>query len=303
LATAPKRVSKLLANQGFLKQMSTLNDREVEDDAAVERRVEPARGWSRVLWDIVFAIVRRIFGVARNFYATFGVFLFAGALVAVVATWGFTELAGHVRNGSTATFDDTILMWFGRHHVKFLDAAMLEITALGTGSVVMMVVAVSGMFLWLTEHRYSAILLLVATAGGIVLNGLLKIGYERARPQIFAWGTSAVSWSFPSGHAMSATIVYGTVAYLAARLQKHRSQRIATLASAAVFILLIAISRLYLGVHYPSDVIAGIIIGLAWASFCMATLEALQVYARNRAPHVMKHEQPAPGGALAPRVD
>jgi undecaprenyl-diphosphatase len=208
-----------------------------------------------------------------------------------------------VRSGSTLAFDDAILSWFGRHHSKFLDVAMLEITALGTGAVVMMVVAVSGMFLWLTEHRYSAILLLVATAGGIGLNGLLKLGYGRPRPQVFAWGTNAVSWSFPSGHAMSATIVYGTVAYLAARLQKRRSHRIATLLAAGLFILVIAISRLYLGVHYPSDVIAGIIIGLAWASFCMATLEALQVYARNRAPHVMEHEQPAPGAALAPRVD
>ena len=283
--------------------MSTRHEREVSDDAAVERRVEPARGASRVLWNVVFAILRRIFGVARNFYATFGVFLLAGAIIAIVATWGFAELAGHVRSGSTAAFDDTILMWFGRHHVKWLDAAMLEITALGTGAVVLMVVAVSGMFLWLTEHRYSALLLMIATAGGIVLNGLLKIGYGRPRPQIFAWGTTAVSWSFPSGHAMSATIVYGTVAYLAARLQRRRAQRVATLICAATFILLIAVSRLYLGVHYPSDVIAGIIIGLGWAAFCMATLEALQVYARNRAPHVMQHEQPAPGGALAPRVD
>jgi len=102
---------------------------------------------------------------------------------------------------------------------------------------------------------------------------------------------------------MSATIVYGTVAYLAARLQKRRSHRIATLVAAAIFIALIAISRLYLGVHYPSDVIAGIIIGLAWASFCMATLEALQLYARNRAPHVVKHELVAPGGALAQQRD
>lgn len=176
---------------------------------------------------------------------------------------------------------------------------MLEITLLGTGTVVMMVVAVSGMFLWLTEHRYSAALLFLATMGSILLNNLLKLGFGRPRPQIVEWATNAVSLSFPSGHAMSSAVVYGTVAYLAARLQKKRSHRVVTMACAALLILLIAASRLYLGVHYPSDVIAGIIIGIAWASFCMATLEALQLYARNRAPNVVKHELPAPGGALA----
>ena len=86
--------------------------------------------------------------------------------------------------------------------------------------------------------------------------------------------------------------MYGTVAYLAARLQQRRLHRVITLVCAAVVITLIAVSRLYLGVHYPSDVIAGIIIGLAWAGFCMATLEAIQLYARTRAPRVLKHEQP-----------
>ena len=155
-------------------------------------------------------------------------------------------------------------------------------------------VGVASMFLWLTKHKYSALLLIIATAGGILLNNLLKVGFGRPRPQVFDWGTTVVSWSFPSGHAMSATVVYSTVAYLAARLQRRHRHRVMTLVGAALLIILICISRLYLGVHYPSDVIAGMLIGLAWAAFCMATLEAIQVYARNRAPRLLKHEQLAP---------
>jgi undecaprenyl-diphosphatase len=157
-----------------------------------------------------------------------------------------------------------------------------------------MIVAISGMFLWLTKHRYSALLLLIAAGGGIILNGLLKAGFGRPRPQIFDWGITVVSWSFPSGHAMSAAIVYGTVAYLAARLQERRLHRAITMMCAATIIIAIGASRLYLGVHYPSDVLAGVIIGLAWAGFCMATLEAIQLYARRRAPKVLAHEHAAP---------
>jgi undecaprenyl-diphosphatase len=176
---------------------------------------------------------------------------------------------------------------------------MLEITALGTATVVLMIVCVAALFLTLTRHKYSALLLLVATAGGLFLDLLLKLRFDRPRPHIFTWGTQAVSSSFPSGHAMSATIVYGTVAYLAARLQKRRWARWLTMLFAAIVIALICFSRLYFGVHYPSDVLAGVVIGLAWAAFCMATLEAIQRYAQRNAPEVTKDEAPAPKAADA----
>jgi undecaprenyl-diphosphatase len=252
------------------------------------------RGRGHVLWDLIFSSMRGIGVVAKNFYATIGIFLSAGAVVALTGTYLFAKFAGRVRSGRTQAFDDTVLRWIAENRPPKLEPIMLEITFLGTGTVVMMIVAVSGMFLWLTKHKYSALLLLISTVGGIVLNNLLKVGFGRPRPQVFDWGTEVVSWSFPSGHAMSAAVVYGTVAYLAARLQVRHLHRVITLVCAAILILAIAMTRLYLGVHYPSDVIAGVIIGLAWAGFCMATLEALQLYARKRAPKVLKQEQPAP---------
>jgi len=171
---------------------------------------------------------------------------------------------------------------------------MLEITALGTGTVVMMIVAISGLFLALTRHRYSALLLLVATAGGLALNLVLKLFFNRPRPHVIVWGTNAVSSSFPSGHAMSATIVYSTVAYLAARLARKMWQRWAVMLFAAAIIILISLSRLYLGVHYPSDVLAGSVIGLAWAAFCMATLEGIQKLSERDKPEIQADEKPAP---------
>lgn len=262
------------------------------NDSDRERRDGPTKRRHHVFWNLVFMAVRAIGGIAKNFYATFGIFLLAGGLIAVGGTYLFAEFAGHVRSGATQAFDDAVLQWFSRYRTPTLDAAMLEITFLGTGTVVIMIVAISSLFLWLTKHQYSALLLLIATGGGILLNNMLKAGFGRPRPQVVAWGTHVVSWSFPSGHAMSAAIVYGTVAYLAARLQQRPLHRFFTFLCAAVVIVLIAVSRLYLGVHYPSDVIAGITIGLAWAGFCMATLEAIQLYARNRAPKVLQHEHP-----------
>jgi undecaprenyl-diphosphatase len=248
----------------------------------------------RRFWDVIFDVLRFIARHANNAYATFGIFVLIGAAIAVAGTWGFAMLAGHVRSGGTQAFDDTVLRWIGAHRTPAVDAFMLEITSLGTGSVVTMIVAVAALFLWLNQHKHSAALLLVSTLGGLVLNNLLKLGFSRPRPEVIPWTTTAAFYSFPSGHAMSATIVYSTVAYLAARLQRRHASRVAIMLIATLIIVIICGSRLYLGVHYPSDVAAGIIVGLAWTGFCMATLEAMQLYSRRNAPQLLREEQPAP---------
>jgi undecaprenyl-diphosphatase len=166
--------------------------------------------------------------------------------------------------------------------------------------VVAMIVAVAGLFLWLYKYKQSAQVLLVSTAGGLLLNLVLKVGFNRPRPEVFVWGTHAVSSSFPSGHAMSAAVVYSTVAYLATRLQQSRLSRNLTRAFFTLLLVLICFSRVYLGVHYPSDVLAGVIVGLAWSAFCMAALEAAQLYARRNAPALV--EGSPPGGTAASPV-
>lgn len=259
--------------------------------------VEPGpdtRGHLRRFWDLAFVALRFIRRHAHNTYATLGIFVLAGTAIALLGTWAFAELAGHVTSGSTLAFDDAVLRWVGTRRAPTLDALMLEITSLGTASVVTMVVGVAALFLWLNQHKHSAILLFVSTFGGVILNNLLKLGFSRPRPEIIPWGAKATFYSFPSGHAMSATVVYSTVAYLAARLQRTHAARASIMFVAALIIFIIGASRVYLGVHYPSDVVAGVIVGLAWASFCMATLEAIQLYARRNAPEVLAEERPAP---------
>lgn len=261
--------------------------------AVAERRHED-RGRFSLLWDLLFRGLRASYRHAHSFTTALGVFLVAGALIAIAGTYAFAKIAQLVRGGYTQRFDETVLRWMQAHQTPWLEALMIEVTMLGTWIVVLSIVSIAGLFLWLTRHQYSTVLLAVATAGGIGLNNILKIGFDRPRPQVFEWGTHVASSSFPSGHAMSSTVVYITVAYLAGRLQKTYRARFATLAVAGFIVAVICFSRMYLGVHYPSDVAAGVIIGLSWAAFCMATLEAIQLFAKRNAKQVLEHEAPAP---------
>jgi undecaprenyl-diphosphatase len=259
----------------------------------IERRIR-LRGRMHLAWDALYAAFRFAARHASNFYAALGIVLVAGAAVSVAATWMFVKLANVVRDGATQEFDEAVLRWMAAHQVPWVQHAMFEITLLGTGLVLMTMVAVAATFLWLTEHRFSALLLLIATWGGVAINSLLKSTFDRPRPQVFEWGAQVLTSSFPSGHAMTATITYGTVAYLAARLQRRRLSRWITMGIAGLMIVLICTSRLYLGVHYPSDVVAGALMGLAWTAFCMATLEGVQLFGRRFRPEILEHENPPP---------
>lgn len=269
----------------------------------VEERRAAQRGRLSAYSNPIYRALRASAARADTLIGALGVFLVAGLILAALGTAIFVTLASHVRSGSTQAFDDSVIRWMGTHHSPRLDAVMLEVTALGTGTVVMMVVAVAALFLVLTQHKYSAILLLASTFGGIVLNGVLKLGFNRPRPSLFVPAVHTVSSSFPSGHAMSAAIVYSTVAYLAARLHRRKWARWLVMGAALILIALISFSRMYLGVHYPSDVIAGVAVGLAWAGFCMATLEAIQKFWLRRDPRILREESPAPPGpASSPPV-
>lgn len=259
-----------------------------------EERRAVQRGRLSVLANPIYRALRASGAMANTLIGALGIFLVAGLLVAGTGTAIFVLVASHVRSGSTMAFDESVMRWVGAHHLPVLDAVMLEITALGTGIVVLMIVAVAALFLLLTRHKYPAILLLASTFGGLVLNAVLKLGFDRPRPSVVVAAVHTFTSSFPSGHSMSAAIVYFTVAYLAARLHRHKWAGWLVMTAAMLLIALIAFSRIYLGVHYPSDVIAGVAIGLAWAGFCMATLEAIQKFGLRRDPRIPAEEKPAP---------
>jgi undecaprenyl-diphosphatase len=256
------------------------------------RRSSATRGRTRILWDVMFGAVRWLSAHVRNAYTTFGILILGGLVIGVALSFGFAKIAGIVASGKTEGFDDTVMRYMGAHQVPWISNAMVEVTMLGTGVVVAMIVAVAALFLWLYDYKHSATLLLVTTLGGILLNSVLKAGFDRERPRFFEWGTHAMTSSFPSGHAMSAAIVYPTVAYLATRLQKSHTARFGTMFATAVLVVLICFSRVYLGVHYPTDVLAGVLVGLAWSAFCMAALEVFQLYAKRNAPAMVEGKHP-----------
>lgn len=241
--------------------------------AAERRRAPPP---------VLVAALRSAGARTRAARRALGLVVFTGVIAAALGVMGFAWIAARVRVGATQAFDDAVLRYLGTHQRPWLAATMLEITFLGTATVVGMIAAVAALFLALTRQRTAAWLLVCAAAGGLVLNNLLKHVFDRPRPHLFAWGTHAHTTSFPSGHAMSAAAVYGTVALLAARLTRRAGVRAGVAAAAAVVVLLVAFSRLYLGVHYPTDVLAGLVVGGAWAAFCAAALEAVAQARRVR---------------------
>jgi undecaprenyl-diphosphatase len=231
--------------------------------------------------------IRIAVSLTANLYAALGLVIIVGALIAFAATWAFVEIAVAVQaGGAVQQFDDAVMLWLADHRMPLLEAFLIELTVLGSWVVIAVVISVAALFLETAHRRWSVIMLFLSSLGGIVITQLLKMGFDRERPQAFEWADHVVTSSFPSGHAVSAAITYGTIAYLAARLHRHAVTRWVILVTATLIIVLASASRVYLGVHYPTDVIAGLLIGFAWAAFCMTTLEATQRYARSMAPDI-----------------
>ena len=240
---------------------------------------------------VLNTILRFIARHLRGFFAPLAAFITVGMVVAAVGLGIFAAIAEGVEEGVTQKFDEAVLHWFQTSRTTFLDDAMLEITALGAGLVLVMIVLIASVFLWQTQHKWSAYLLLLATLGGKLLNTLLKAAYARPRPSIVESLTETHSTSFPSGHAMSSMVVYGSVAYLVGRLEPSKRLKYTTWLIAAIVIAAIGVSRMYLGVHYPSDVIGGFIAGLAWIGFLVATMRALQFFSERRPEtHAEEHD-------------
>lgn len=240
--------------------------------------------------DAIYPLLRLIARHVRTFYGAIITYLSFGFFIGVAAVWAFAELADEVIDGSTQRFDEAVVTWVATHRGDMRDRVALEITALGNTATLTVLVLVASVFLWLTRHRISVYLLMIAVAGGGVLNHLLKTIFDRPRPSVVEWGTEALSKSFPSGHAMSAMIAYGSVAYLCGRLEATARMRVTTWTLAALLILAIGLSRIYLGVHYPSDIVAGYIAGLAWTAFVVSGITAVRYFA-GRKPEVVEEEK------------
>lgn len=223
------------------------------------------------------ALLRWIRRHFHGLYAALGAYLAIGLGLCTAGLLLFGLLATLVMRGTTQRADEAALLWlYGRSSPR-LDAWALQVTALGSSAVVVMMVVIASAFLWVGRHRWSVVLLWVAMLGGAVLNYTLKEAFARPRPMLWE-RVYAGHPSFPSGHAMSAVVIYGTLAYLVARLEPSRAMRRLTFGVAALVITLIGLSRVYLGVHYPTDIVAGYLAALAWATFCALGTEVVRYF-------------------------
>ncbi|MGX5831645.1 phosphatase PAP2 family protein [Mesorhizobium sp. 43Arga] len=208
--------------------------------------------------------------------------LLAGLIIAG-GLWGFVELTEVARATAPHAFDTEILLAFrqvGQPGIpigpSWLEGAMRDITSLGSASVLVLITTATILYLLLIRRPGTALLIFVAVAGGQVLSSLLKVGVDRPRPELVSHLVSVTSLSFPSGHAMLSAVTYLTLGSLAARFLHGRATKIYVLSLAVLTTVLVGVSRIYLGVHWPSDVLAGWCAGFAWAMLCWLVARLLQ---------------------------
>jgi undecaprenyl-diphosphatase len=209
--------------------------------------------------------------------------VFIAALVIVVGVWGFIELLGEVREGDSRNFDERILRAFRNptdtHRLigpEWSQTAVRDVTALGGAVVLGLVVFGVAGFLAMTRRQHMMWVVLVAAFGAVAINATLKHFVARARPDVVPKLTDVNSQSFPSGHSAMSAAVYLTLGGLMAQTVSRRRVKLYFVGLALFLTLLVGLSRVALGVHYPTDVLAGWTIGLVWALLCWMTARYLQ---------------------------
>jgi membrane-associated phospholipid phosphatase len=200
--------------------------------------------------------------------ATIGVLGLTICLVILtILAWLFQEVLEH----EAFTFDTSWLLWLHQFANPSLDSLMLTITRLGDPIVVVIIVIVSLAILWWRRQQQEAKIFVIACLGAFVLNTGLKLVFSKVRPQLWTHLIPETSFSFPSGHALGSLVLYGLLAYLLATNYPKAAKFIYVFA--AFLIAGIGISRLYLGVHWPTDILAGYGVGFLWLMICITMLK------------------------------
>jgi undecaprenyl-diphosphatase len=213
----------------------------------------------------------------------FGLHLVLGALVLICAGWLFGGIAEDVVNGDPLTVVDAhIATWFHAHAVPTVTLSMLLITNLhGTWGITILALVVS-LFLILKRAWHWLLALVLVVPGGMLLNLLLKHAFARARPMFADPMLTLTTYSFPSGHVAAATLFYGLLAaYMVTKIEAWRWRVLITLL-AFLIVGLVGLSRVYLGVHYLSDVLAALAEGIAWLAICLTAMHSLKLHSGDR---------------------
>jgi undecaprenyl-diphosphatase len=203
-------------------------------------------------------------------------------LAICICIWAFWAFASEVREGDTQAFDVKVVQALrnpsdARQSIgpQWVQLAMVDVTALGGWTVLTLVIAIVVGFLALQGRSHTALLVMGTALGGELLSYVLKHTFNRPRPSVVP-NLRIMSPSFPSGHAMESAVVYLTLGAMLMRIADRRVTKIYCLGVAVFLTTLIGISRVYLGVHYPTDVVAGWFVGFFWASICWLVAQRIE---------------------------
>jgi len=211
------------------------------------------------------------------------ILMLTALLIVVLGTWGFVELTGNVLQGSTQGFDQWAVDSFHELVNRYVplperevDQIMMDISALGGPTVLALVVLAVLGYLVLEKRRNALFLVLSATAGGLLLAWGLKEIIARPRPDALGRLQLTYLSSFPSGHSLLSVIIYPTLGTLLARVVTRKRLKLYFLLVGLTVSGMVGLSRVYLRVHFPTDVLAGWAVGLAWAALCWTVTKWLQ---------------------------
>lgn len=226
------------------------------------------------------------FAVARfSPQEQFGLHLTLGIVALLLAMAGFARIAEEVLNGAPITLVDLRLAnWLHLHanDTPLLRGFLFAITQLHSTPGALGLTALAAWWLARRDARHWMLTLVTAVPGGMLLNVAMKHTFVRARPHFDAPILTLTTYSFPSGHTMTATVFYGVLACYLVRHARSWQARAAIVLAACIMVLLVAGSRLYLGAHYLTDVLAAMLEGCAWLAICVTGVAMLR---RRQAAH------------------
>ena len=218
---------------------------------------------------------RRLRPLLPGAYLALHLALGLGTVSAVSAFAALTEAT--VAGDEVVTFDVAFTRALQHRRTPEWDGFFRTVSVLGTGPALAAVTVVVAVLITLRHERLLAFGWVIAQAGGGLLNRVLKETFERSRPEFADSALAATSWSFPSGHAMGTVILCGMGCYVLVRQARSWAALVGFLAFALSWCIVIAFSRLYLGVHFASDVIGGLLAGLAWVTVCVSGIEVVRM--------------------------
>lgn len=225
--------------------------------------------------------------------------LFVLLALAAGGGWAFAELADEVMEGETRDLDVAVLLALRNPAdigdplgPRWMEETVRDFTALGGMGVLGLVTLAAVGFLLLERKWRAALFVAGAIGGGMVLSLALKHGFDRPRPDLVPHGSYVVTSSFPSGHSMMSAVAYLTLGALLARMQPRLAMKAYLILLSVLLTALVGVSRVYLGVHWPTDVLAGWAAGATWAALCWAAARWLQ-----RRGRVETNVEDRPGGA------